>query len=130
LGREFEGKPFPTVYRAGNPESFRGCAVLVPLGVGSPAFRRRGARKEGSIKIFHPLEIVNALPAEAGTPYPHPPDTGSSVRMRLGSGRKAERPPALKRIQTDENWQTMLILSLRSRAESSINLSYKSTICE
>jgi hypothetical protein len=41
--------------------------------------------------------------------------------MRPGSGRKAERPPTLKRIQTDENWQTILILSLRSRAERSIN---------
>jgi hypothetical protein len=73
--------------------------VLVPQGVGSPAFRRRGARKEGSIKIFHPLEIINALPAEAGTPYPLPPDTGSSVKMRPPKPAFTLVPIAARRLE-------------------------------
>ena len=36
--------------------------------VGSSAFRRRGARKEERMRIFHPLETAHVPPAEAGTP--------------------------------------------------------------
>ena len=37
--------------------------------VGSPAFRRRGIRKAGRMRIFHGVERGKDAPAKAGTPY-------------------------------------------------------------